>query len=81
MEEPYFRIGQAAKKLGVSIQTLKNWLKLHKIHSTRTLAGENCFSRSEINQILGIHLSTNRKTVLYARVSARDPMKDLQLST
>jgi len=43
MEVQYYRIGQTAKRLGVSIQTVKMWLKAHKIQSIRTLGGEHRF--------------------------------------
>jgi len=78
MEVQYYRIGQTAKRLGVSIQNVKMWLKAHKIKSIRTLGGEHRFSSTEINRILGIIPSETRKTVLYARVSSHDQVKDLE---
>jgi len=36
MEDQYYRIGQTAKYLGVSIQTIKMSLKNQKIQSIRT---------------------------------------------
>lgn len=78
MEVQYYRIGQTAKRLGVSIQTIKMWLKAHKIQSICTIGGEHRFSSTEINRILGIIPSETRKTVLYAGVSSHDQVKDLE---
>jgi len=78
MEDQYYRIGQTAKYLGVSIQTIKMWLKNQKIQSIRTLGGEQQFSRSEINRILGQKTPIPKKTILYSRVSSRDQIHDLE---
>jgi len=77
MEDHYFRIGQTAKRLGISLQTVKMWRKTNKIQSTPTLGGGHRFSKTEINRILDIKLPENRKPVLYSRIASRDQLTDL----
>jgi len=78
MEDQYYRIGQTAKYLGVSIQTIKMSLKNQKIQSIRTLGGEHRFSRSEINRILGQKTPIPKNTILYSRVSSHNQIHDLE---
>ena len=78
----YFRdmktsIGQAAKELGVSRDTLRRWEKSGKITVERTIKGHR---RYNIAALLGTHpckVISNKKTILYARVSSHDQKEDL----
>lgn len=46
------KISEAAKALGVSLETLRRWEKTGKIAVTRTPGGTRLYSNSEINRIL-----------------------------
>ena len=50
-------IDDAAKKLGVSKQTLRNWEHSGKISSTRTDGGHRRYMESDINRLKGIAAS------------------------
>ncbi|MHA1280017.1 MAG: helix-turn-helix domain-containing protein, partial [Candidatus Helarchaeota archaeon] len=62
--EKLYRIGKAAQQLGVSIQTLRNWIYSGKIQTLRTAGGEHRIPESEIRRILGIP-APKRQTVIY----------------
>lgn len=71
-------IGEAAKSLGVSIETLRRWEHTGKIESERTPNGHR---RYDISKLIGksrIQTSELRKTIAYARVSSRDQKADLE---
>jgi len=70
-------IGQAAKELGVSRDTLRRWEKSGKITVERTVKGHR---RYNIAALLGAQqrkVISNKKTILYARVSSHDQKEDL----
>jgi excisionase family DNA binding protein len=72
-----YRVGKAASNLGVTVQTLKNWIYAGKIQSLKTAGGEHRIPESEIKRILGIK-EEEKKNIIYARVSSRDQAKDLE---
>lgn len=65
-----------AKKLNVTVLTLRNWEKQGKIKSERTPTGRRYYTEEELNRIMG-NIS-NRKNVIYSRVSTRSQLKDLE---
>ncbi|MFX1293893.1 MAG: IS607 family transposase [Promethearchaeota archaeon] len=75
--EHLYRIGKAAHRLGVSIQTLRNWIYSGKIQTWRTVGGEHRIPESEIRHILGIP-APKKQTVLYSRVSSHGQKADLE---
>ena len=73
-------IGQAAKVLGVTIQTLRNWDKSGLLHpDERTRGGDRRYKLDTLRNInKNIVFSTdNLKTIAYARVSSHDQKEDL----
>lgn len=50
MDEKQLTISEAAKALGVSIQTLRRWEAQGKISAKRTLGGQRRFAQSEIDR-------------------------------
>lgn len=44
-------IGEAANRLGVSVDTVRRWEKKNKITSERTLGGQRRFSLEEIQRV------------------------------
>lgn len=49
--EDLLPIGEAARLLGVSVETVRRWDRDGLINSTRTLGGQRRFSRSEIERV------------------------------
>jgi putative resolvase len=79
-DQEMFRIGLAAKKLGLHVQTLRRWLHAGKIAGVQ-MGREVRIPRSEVERLLGEQGSGI--VVLYARVSGPGQKGDLtvQLQT
>ena len=73
--EKLVTIGEASKLKGVSIDTLRRWEREGKILSERTDGGHR---RYRLSQLLDVKDDTQRKTILYCRVSTHDQKKDLE---
>ena len=74
------RISEAARMLGVSVDTLRRWEAAGKINVERTPGGHR---RYDVDQLLGIARHrppdpSKRLTIGYARVSSRDQKEDLK---
>ena len=72
-------IGQAARELGVSKETLRRWEKSEKIIVERTPKGHRRYDISKLNgrpSSLANSLQ-KKKTIVYARVSGHDQKADL----
>ncbi len=76
----YYSIGVFASKIGVTIQTLRNWdknntLKPHHV----TEGGTRYYSQEQLNRFLGLKLNkTTKKTIGYCRVSSNKQKDDLE---
>ena len=76
----YVSIGEAAKSLGVSTQTLRRWDLDGKLVAERTPGGRRRYRVSDVAQFnpLGVNRAVlERPTVAYARVSSHDQKDDL----
>lgn len=76
----YVSIGEAAKTLGVSTQTLRRWDIDGKLVAERTPGGRRRYRVSDVAQFnpMGVNrASLERPTVTYARVSSHDQKEDL----
>ena len=51
MGEDTIRIGQAAKILGVTAQTLRNWEKSGRLRAQRTVGGQRCYTVADITRL------------------------------
>lgn len=76
-------IGQAAKLLGVHVQTLRNWERTGKLKpDSISPGGTRRYNQDKILQITGKELpeieKDERITIAYARVSSHDRKADLQ---
>ena len=74
------RIGEFAKSLGVSIQTLRNWDKEGKLKPTYvTENGYRYYSEDLLNKFRNIKNvnKIKKKNILYARVSTKNQKDDL----
>lgn len=72
----FVKIGIASKILGVSIQTLRRWEKIGKIHSVRSAKGDTRYYNPD--QISGLKQKDVDLTIGYARVSSHDQKEDLK---
>lgn len=52
IEDQLVPIGDAARRLGVSVDTIRRWESEGKIAGTRTLGNQRRFARSEIERLL-----------------------------
>ncbi|MDJ1177816.1 IS607 family transposase [Roseofilum sp. BLCC_M91] len=72
-------IGEAAKELGVSVDTIRRWADAKKIKSIRAPSGHRRFYLTDIKRLTPreIKQSDQRITINYARVSSHDQKQDL----
>lgn len=71
----FVKIGEAARLLGVSIQTMRRWEALGQIIPDRKTAGKTRYY--DIDKLLGLKNIENDVTIAYARVSSADQKDDL----
>ena len=72
----FIKIGEAAKILGVSIQTLRRWEEIGYLVPERRSQGKTRYY--DLDQLMGKKILENDLTVAYARVSSHDQKEDLQ---
>ncbi|MBM3199043.1 MAG: IS607 family transposase [Chlamydiae bacterium] len=72
----YIKIGEAAKILGISVQTLRRWEKTEEFLPDRVSEGGTRYY--SLDRLLGSKKSESELTLAYARVSSQDQKKDLQ---
>lgn len=73
-----YSIGEFAKKIGVSIQTLRDWDKSGKLKPAyRSKGNHRYYSQEQLNEILQKRATNKRINVGYVRVSANH-QKDLR---
>ena len=70
-------IGRAAQELGVSRDTLRRWEAAGKIQVERTPNGHRRYDLAKLNGIVPRKASSQRSTLVYARVSNADHIDDL----
>lgn len=72
-------IGKFSKEIGVSISTLRTWDKTGYLKPAKVLDnGYRYYSNEQINEYLNVDSDIdNRKIILYARISTRKQMDDL----
>ena len=76
----YYTIGEFSKKVGLSINTLRNWDKDGKLKPAYvTDGGHRYYSDDQLNRLIGIKLDKQEKiTIGYARVSPHKQKDDLK---
>ncbi|MBE9217339.1 IS607 family transposase [Dolichospermum flos-aquae] len=72
-------IGDAAKKLGVSVKTVRRWADAGKLRFERSPSGHRRFYLADITRITprDFNQLKDRITINYARVSSNDQKEDL----
>ena len=61
-----YSIGEASKKLGVTIKTIREWDKLNKIKTIKTPGGHRRIPKEEIDRIAGeTNYIPQKKAVIY----------------
>ena len=66
----FYSVGEASKKLGVTIKTIREWDKLGKIKTIKTPGGHRRIPKEEIDRLTGDESYTSQeKVVIYGRVS------------
>ena len=74
-----YSIGEFAKKIGVTIQTLRDWDKSGKLKPAyRSKGNHRYYSEDQLNEILQKRVSNSRINVGYVRVSANHQKDDLK---
>ena len=78
MEDLMYSIGKFAKKIGVSLATLRNWHKDGTLVPAKiTNGGTRYYSEKQLNEYTGIRMP-DRKNYIYARVSNCSQKSDLE---
>lgn len=72
----FIKIGEAAKILGVSIQTLRRWEEAGYLVPDRKSKGNTRYYN--LDQLTGKKICESNLTIGYARVSSHDQKKDLK---
>lgn len=77
----YYSIGEFAKEINVTEQTLRNWDKKGTLKPHHTTSyGKRFYSQEQLNNYVGKHdnIDLNRKIIGYCRVSSNKQKDDLE---
>lgn len=76
----YYKIGDFAKKLGVSVSTLRRWDKEGVLKPSKvTDGGTRLYSEYQYNKYIGkLFYNTERINIIYCRVSSNKQKDDLE---
>src|SRR5262249_6409485 len=72
----FLKIGQAAKVLGVSIQTLRRWEEAGYLLPAHKSQGKTRYY--DLNELIDKKKEEQEVTIAYARVSSHDQKEDLK---
>jgi len=72
-----YSIKQFAKRINVSLTTLRRWDKSAKLIAKRRPSGHRYYDESDVRDILNLTPVDKRKTVVYCRVSSPGQKDDL----
>jgi putative resolvase len=73
-----YKIGEFARKIGVSVKTVQRWDKSGKIPARRTLSGYRYYTEEDVRLAQGLEpLERDRQTIVYCRVSSSGQKPEL----
>lgn len=73
-----YRIGEFAKRIGKSADTLRRWDNEGRFVARRMPGGQRYYTEDDIYPILGIEMpQVQKKVIIYCRVSSRNQLDDL----
>lgn len=72
-----YRVHEFAARIGKSTSTVRRWDREGQFPARRTPTGERFYDDSDVRKALGIHV-TEKKIVVYCRVSSASQKNDLQ---
>lgn len=74
-----YRVKEFAERIGKSPDTLRRWDRDGKLPAKRSAGGHRYYDESDVRKALGIEIpQTEKKTVVYCRVSSRNQLPDLK---
>jgi putative resolvase len=74
-----YSIGQFAKEVGVTVQTIRDWDKKNILKPSRVSSGgHRYYSEEQLNEVLQTKKPKDRVNVGYIRVSAKHQIDDLE---
>ena len=75
-----YKVGEFAKKVGVSISTLQRWDRTNVLKSRRTTTNQRYYTDEDLNKVLNLEAETKskRKNVGYCRVSTQGQKHNLE---
>ena len=75
-----YKVGEFAKKVGVSISTLQRWDRTDVLKSKRTPTNQRYYTDEDLNKVLNLEAETKskRKNVGYCRVSTQGQKHNLE---
>ena len=76
-----YKVGEFAKKVGVSISTLQRWDRTDVLKSKRTPTNQRYYTDEDLNKVLNLEAETKskRKNVGYCRVSTQSQKQNLEI--
>jgi len=74
-----YTLRQVAEKLGVSVYTVRYWVKEGKIATVRTLGGHHRITQRELDRLLGEREAVEgTRVIIYSRVSSSENKTNLE---
>jgi putative resolvase len=74
-----YAIGEFSKKIGVTVQTLRDWDRKNKLKPSHiSSGGHRYYSDEQLNEVLQIKKPKDRINIGYIRVSAKHQTDDLE---
>jgi len=72
-----YSISKMAKRVGVSISTLRRWDDSGELVAKRHNSGHRFYDESDVRKVLHIQLEDQRRNIVYCRVSSANQKDDL----
>jgi len=74
-----YTLREAGKKLGVSVYTMRYWVKTGKIPTVRTLGGHHRITQRELDRLSGEkEISSGPQVIIYSRVCSSENKSNLE---